>query len=69
MQCLFDIGPVALEKIFKFRQCIFAISLSPLEKVLALHLNKLESLAVTQGYLNVPSLVEVGPVVLEKIKM
>ena len=32
------------KKIFKFRQCIFAISLlSPLEKGRALHLNKHES--------------------------
>ena len=42
---LVEIGPVVLEKkIFKFVQCIFAISyLSPLEKVVALYLNKLES--------------------------
>ena len=41
---LIEIGPVVLEKkIFKFRQCIFAISwLSPLEKGMALYLNQLE---------------------------
>ena len=41
---LVEIGPAVLEKIFKFRQCIFAISkLSPLGKGQGLHLNKLES--------------------------
>ena len=41
---LIELGPVVLEKIFKFCQCIFTISwLSPLEKGLALHLNKFES--------------------------
>ena len=38
---LVEIGPVVLEKSFKFRQCIFAIYL-PLEKVKARHLNKRE---------------------------
>ena len=44
---LIEIGPVVLEKkIFKFRQCNFAILLKyylPLEKGGAIHLNKLES--------------------------
>ena len=41
---LVEIGPVVLEKIFRFLQCIFAISyLSPLGNDVALHLNKLES--------------------------
>ena len=45
MPSLVEIGPVVLEKkIFKFRQCILAISYYlPLEKVGAFHLNKLES--------------------------
>ena len=43
---LVEIGPVVLEKkIFKFRQCIFAICviISPWKRAGALHLNKLES--------------------------
>ena len=44
MLSLVEIGPVVLEKILKFCQCIFAILLlSPLEKERALHLNKLKS--------------------------
>ena len=62
---LVEIGQVVLENIFKFRQCIFAISyLSPLGKGVALYLNKIESL-FTQGCF-APCLVEISPVVLEK---
>ena len=49
-----------MENIFKFRQYIFAISLLfALGKRRALHLKRLET------YLFVPSLIEIGPVVLE----
>ena len=43
--CLVEIGPLGLKKkIIKDCQCIFAISsLSPLEKCMTLHLNRLES--------------------------
>ena len=45
MLSLIEIGSVVLEKIFKFRQCIFTIrNYLPLEKGMALYLNKLESL-------------------------
>ena len=59
MLSLFEINPVVPEK--KILKFIFNIILLfrhylPLEKGMALHLNKLES----------PSLVEIGPVVLEK---
>ena len=38
-----EIGPVVLEKISKYSQCIFSISyLSPLEKGVVLHWNKFE---------------------------
>ena len=50
-----EIGPVVLEKIFKFRQCIFAL---PLEKGVTLHLRKFHSL---KDFL--PSSFEIGPVV------
>ena len=44
MPCLIEIGFVVLEKIFKFRQYIFALSLLfSLEKGVAFHLFKLES--------------------------
>ena len=62
MPCSVEINPVALGKkiFFYFRQCIFAIwLLSPLEKDVALSLNKLQYF--------VPSLVEIGSVVLNKI--
>ena len=43
MPSLVEIGPVVLEKIFIFRQCIFAIrKCLPLEKGVALYLNILE---------------------------
>ena len=62
-----DTDPVVLEKkIFKkFCQCILAISYYlPLEKGGALHLNKIES-PFTQDCF-VPSMVDIGPVVLEE---
>ena len=65
---LVEIGPVVLEKkIFKFCQCIFLLFCNylPLEKGGALHLKK-NLIPFTQGYF-MPSLVEIGPVVLEKI--
>ena len=44
VSCLVEISSMILEKIFKFRQCIFAISLlSPLAKGEVLHLNELKS--------------------------
>ena len=69
MPNLVKIGPAVLEKIFKalsMHYHYFANYL-PLEKGGALHLNKLES-PFTQGCI-VPSLVEIGPVVLEKVEM
>ena len=61
-----EIGPVVLErKFFKFRQCIFAISLlSPFGKR---HFPSFERtrLPFTKGCF-VPSLVEISPVVREK---
>ena len=61
---LVEIGSVVLEKIFKFRKCIFPISLlSPL--------GKRQSPSVEQTWIPftkrwfVPSLVEIGPKVLE----
>ena len=65
---LVEIDPVVLEKkIFKFRHYIFAISrLSPLDKGLTLHLNKLESSFPK----NALSLVEIVKVILKKkVKM
>ena len=65
--CQVEIGPMVLEKICKFLQCIFAISyLSPLplEKGRDLHLNKPESLLTKDALCEV--LVQIGPVVLEK---
>ena len=70
MPRLVEIGPVVLEKILKFRQCVFSLlhNYLPLEKGGALHLNKLES-PITQRCI-VLSLVEIGPVFLEtKMKM
>ena len=62
MPSLLEIGPLVLEKKF------IAISLlSSLENRVALHFNKLESPYLRM--LNVPSLVEIGLVVLEKTKM
>ena len=57
MLSLVEDDPLVLEeKILKFCQCVFAISiLFPFEKSVALHLNN------TQG-----CLVDIGPVVLEK---
>ena len=54
MLSLVEIGALVLEKIFKFRQYIFAIFVIGV----ALHLNNIGCF--------VPSLVEIGPVVLEK---
>ena len=66
MSCLAVIGPVVLEKkIFKSCQFIFIIfQLSPLWEG---HGPSFEETGIpfTQGYF-VPSLVEIGPVVLEK---
>ena len=54
------------DKIFLFRQCIITIwKLSPLEKGGLLHMKK-NWIPLIQGCF-VPSLVEIGPVVLEKI--
>ena len=67
MPSFIEIGQVVLEKkIFKFRQwfSLFRDYL-PLENGGALHLNKLESPSPKLGCF-VPSLVEIGPVVLEK---
>ena len=63
-----EIGPVVLEKkILKFRQCIFRylVIISPLGKGRG-PLFELTCIPFTQGCI-VPSLVEIGPVVLEKI--
>ena len=65
MRTLDQIGPEVLEKniiIFKMSSKYFRYNL-PLKKDVVLHLNNLNFL--TQGYV-VPSLVEIGPVVLEK---
>ena len=66
MLSLIEISPAVLEKkTFKFWQCIFAISLlSPFEKWLG-HSFEQTLIAFTDGNF-VPSLVEIGPVVLEK---
>ena len=62
--CLVEIGTVVLEKIFKFCQRVFVISkLSPLGKGRD-PLIKQNRIPFTQGRF-VPSLVEIGPVVLE----
>ena len=61
---LVEIGLAVLEKIFKFYQCIFAISLSPLKKRLGPSFEQIWIL-ITQGGI-VPTLVEIGPVFLEK---
>ena len=46
MPSLVEIGLLVLEKIFEFRQCIFALrNYLPLKKGGALYLNKLESLS------------------------
>ena len=66
MLSLVENGSVVLEKkIFFNFVIVFSLfrNYLPLEKGRALHLNNLESLI--QGYF-VPSLVEIGPVVLEK---
>ena len=65
---LVEISQVVLKKIFKFIRCIFAISLlSPLWKG---HGSSFEAtwIPFTQGCL-MPSLVEIGLVILEKLKM
>ena len=62
---LVEIGPVALKKVFKVCQCIFPISLlSPFRKGLGPSFEQ-TWIPNTQGCF-VPSLVEIGPVVLEK---
>ena len=62
---LVEIGPVVLEKIFKSCQFIFIISqIYPLLEGLGPSFEK-TWIPFTQGYF-VPSLVEIGPVVLEK---
>ena len=55
-----EIDQVGLEKTFKSNQCVSTIYL-PLEKSVALHLNKI-------GYIPLPlyTLVKIGPVVLKK---
>ena len=68
MPSLVEIGPVVLEKKFFQITSIYFCYLCyylPLEKGRALHLNKLESPLTKDAFL--PSLVEIGPVVLEKI--
>ena len=63
---LVKIGQVILEKIQKCIQCIPADRYYVLlEKGMTLHLNKCESPSPKDAY--VPSLVEICPVVLEKI--
>ena len=66
MPSLIEIGPVVLEKkIFKFRQCNFPVpQLSPLGKGRGPSFEQ-TWIPFTQGCF-VPSLVEIGPVVLEK---
>ena len=66
MPSSFEIGPVILEKkIFEFQQYIFAFSqLSHLEKGWGTSFKQIW-IPFTQGCY-VPSLVEIGPVVLEK---
>ena len=67
MPNLVDIDPEVLEKKIFFVILLFCHYL-PLEKGMALYLNKLESPPSNDGL--VPSVVEIGPVVLEKkIKM
>ena len=67
MSSLVEIGPVVLEKIFKFRQYIFTLLLlSPLEKGRVLYLNKLESPLTSDGLYQV--WLKLVPVVLEKKK-
>ena len=74
---LIEIGSVVFEKkMFKFHQCVFAISklfplgkgrgiqLKKMEKGAALHLNKLKFPSPRDVFSI--SLVEIGPVVLEK---
>ena len=61
---LVEIGPVALEKIFKFSSMFFAFSyLSLLEKSVSLYLKKNEF--TTSLWCFVSSVVVIGPVVLE----
>ena len=62
-----EIGPLVLKKMFKFRQCIFAIALSLLRKG---HGPSSEQtwIPFTQGCF-MPSLVEICQVVLEKKKL
>ena len=66
MQRLVEIGPVVLEKkIFEFCQCIFNISLlSSLEKGRGPSFDQIQ-IPFTHGCF-VPSLVEIGQVVMEK---
>ena len=68
MPRLVEIGQVVLErKILKFLQCIFgALHFLPLENGGALRLNNLEYLSPKDALSIVPSLVEIGPVVLVK---
>ena len=63
MPFLDEIGPAVLEKILLFRYYF------PLERDTALHFNKLESPSPKDASF-APSLVKIGPVVLEnKMKM
>ena len=68
---LVEIGPVELEKkIFKFFQCMLAIlSLSPLGKVHGPNTYVKKKWIPMTKECSVPSLVEIGPVVLKKMKM
>ena len=60
-----EIDSVVLGKIFKFRQCTSLFrNYPPLEKGGPIHLNKLETPSPKEAF--VPSLVEIGSVVLEK---
>ena len=62
---LVEIATMVLEKIFKFHQCIFAISLlSPLRKGRDPLIEQIRIL-ITQGCF-MPSLVEISQVVLKK---
>ena len=61
-----EIGPVVLEKIFKFLQCIFAILYwSPLGKRWNPSFEQIWIPFTRECF--VPSWIEIGPVVLEKI--
>jgi hypothetical protein len=61
---LIEFGFLVLKKIFSVYFYSFAI-ISPWRRVIPLHLNKVESPLPIEGCF-VPSLVKIGPMVLEK---